>query len=60
MLTDLIMETNQLMMFREIIDFLSENHTKSTIRYSNQKVELVNVKSEGTYHNHMVERASLK
>jgi hypothetical protein len=48
------------MIFRDIIDFLSENHIKSTIRYSSQKVELVNVKSEGTYHSHMLERTSLK
>ena len=60
MLTDIIMETNQLMMFREIIDLLTENHIKSTFRYSSQRVELVNVQSEGTYLSHMLERASLK
>jgi hypothetical protein len=46
MLTDIIMETNQLTLFREIINFLSENHIKSTIRYSSQKVEPVNVKQK--------------
>jgi len=60
MLTDIIMETNQLMMLREIIDFISENHTKNTIAYSSQKVELVNIKSDGTYRSHVLERASLK
>jgi hypothetical protein len=58
--TEIIMETNQLMVFREIIDFISESHIKSTVRYSSKKVELVNVKSEVTLHSHMIERANLK
>jgi hypothetical protein len=49
-----VIETNQLMLYREIIAVCSEIHTKHINTRCGQNVELLNVKPGGTYSNRWV------
>jgi len=47
-----ILQTNQLMLYKEIIAVCSKIHTKHIKRLCGQNVEFVNVKHGGTYSDH--------
>ena len=47
-----VIKTSQLMLYREIIAVCSEIHTKHINTLCGQNVELLNVKTCGTYSNH--------
>jgi len=47
-----ILKTNHLMLFREIFVLCAEIHTKHINTLCGKNVELLNVKTGGTYSNH--------
>jgi hypothetical protein len=47
-----VIQTSQLMLYREIIAVCSETHTKHINTVCGLNVELLNVKSGGTYSSH--------
>ena len=49
-----IIETSQLMLYREIIAVCSQVHTKHINRLCGQNIELLNVKPGGSYSDHWV------
>jgi hypothetical protein len=51
-LLGLLVKSNQLMLYSEIIAACSQIHTKNTNILCAQNVELLNVKPGGTYSNH--------
>jgi hypothetical protein len=50
------METDQLMLYREIIAVCSEIHTKHINTLCGQNIEFVNISASGTWSNHKVSK----